>query len=205
MAPNLIITIAEQLSSVTGGEPNSGFFDTVSFSDVIVALLAASVALALNILYDLYKSKAALKAKRNVLKADLNNQIKVLERMEKDFATLITRFKNNQFEPYVMDAYEDLHLDIYLAMEKDVLYAIYKEKVVALVEVYKIIGFLIDNTPGALFERYINFRDEHNKAKGYDKAHLTCKTQQENISVTIKNSELNVISIRNALRKISSL
>lgn len=179
--------------------------DTVNFSDVIVALLAASFAILLNTIYDSVRDFRRKRLTKRVIELDLLNQIRVLQEMKSDFEELADRFDKKNFAPYTMNAFEDLHFDIYQSISKQELFKVFNDKLVTIVEVYKIIEFLKENTPNLIYRRFTKSQSDHLREKNYDPYHLECRTHDEYVNLVIKRSKLNIQSIDSAIEKVKSL
>jgi hypothetical protein len=164
---------------------------------LITALFGAFIGIILSFYKTWYDIQNARKEKQKLIIADLRNQLKVLERLANKLNELDKKFENHNTFKIDIDVFHDLQTDIYESVPKVDLHKIFKNNIFKLVDIYKSIKFLQDNSIANIYNSYLLKLEIHyNEKKNEPNHQLFCKTHLNYIELSrnqIKNN-LNTIS-----------
>jgi hypothetical protein len=141
------------------------------WNKIFLALIGGIIALILKAIFDWFISKRDLCVKRKLIESDLTNQAEVVERLRTELKELYNKFEKRQANQHTVDAFVDLHSDIYNSIPKTDYYKIYKKKSVVLNEIYKTIEFLSHFSIDKIYTDYIVKLDNHLKEKENQQNH----------------------------------
>ena len=129
------------------------------------AFIGAVIAQAVILIIGYVKKRCLLKEKKNLIIADLSNQLKIIERLENKLNELDKKFENKDLLTHTSDAFQDLQTYIYESVSKSDLHIIFKSNIFKLVDIYKSIMFLQENSISNIYGNYIKKLELHRKEK----------------------------------------
>lgn len=173
---------------------------------LVAALIGAIIGQLSIILFNWIKRRIELNNKRNLIKADLKNQMVILTRMETKLSELKTLFENRKTDLYKGDVFHDLTKDIYESVPKIELYKIFKDKLPILVDIYESIMFLKTNNPPSIYHKYVTKLNNHTTEKKDQQNHdFYCTTHLGYIEIAIGQISNNLNTISDVKEQINKI
>jgi hypothetical protein len=138
---------------------------------LFTAFAGAVIGQILIILIGWAKTELDRKTKKELIVSDLNNQLKLTERLRKAHQELLEKFEKRAADNHTYDSFEDLHTDMYESITKPDLFKIFGSRMVNLVKIYKTISFLETYSVDRIYKDYLVKVEAHTKEKRDDKDH----------------------------------
>jgi hypothetical protein len=163
---------------------------------LVAALIGAIIGQLSILLVNWIKKKIDLKNKKNLIKADIRNQMVILERMETKLNALKSLFENRNTDIYKGDVFHDITKDIYDSVPKIDLYKIFDNQLPILVDVYESLMFLKTNSPPVIYDKYVTKLNNHIAEKKDKLDHdFYCKTHVGFIEIAVGQISNNIKTI----------
>lgn len=163
---------------------------------LVAALIGAIIGQLSILLVNWIKKKIDLKNKKNLIKADIRNQMIILERMETKLNALKSLFENRNTDIYKGDVFHDITKDIYESVPKIDLYKIFDNQLPILVDVYESLMFLKTNSPPVIYDKYVTKLNNHIAEKKDKLDHdFYCKTHVGFIEIAVGQISNNIKTI----------
>lgn len=192
---SLKIVLSQQSNSSTDSD-----FDVTK--TLVTALIGAVIGRVIIFVIDW----ANRKEKQRLIVADLSHQLKVLSRLNTKLNELDKKFENKDTSDNTSDAFHDLQTDIYESVPKPDLHKIFKNDIFKLVDIYKSIRFLQDNSIANLYGNYLTKLEMHQKEKQDDRNHdFFCRTHLSFIELTRGQIKNNLSTISDITKKMNEL
>lgn len=197
----------DSMKIVLSQQNNSSLSEDFDVTKTLVtALIGAIIGQIIIFLITFLNNKRLRKEKRKLIVADLTNQLKVLTRLVSKLNDLDKKFETRDTQTHTSDAFHDLQTDIYESVPKPDLHKIFKHDLFKLVDIYKSIRFLQDNSISNLYSNYLKKLEIHLKEKQDDPNHkFFCQTHIGYIDLTrgqIKNNLSTIMDITKEMNEI---
>jgi len=193
------ILLAQQANSSKDNE-----FDVTK--TLVTALIGAIIGQAIIFIITLINNKQTLKEKRKLIVADLTHQLTVLDRMTKKLNELDKKFETKDTLNHKADAFQDLQTDIYESVPKPDLHKIFKNDIFKLVDIYKSIRFLQDNSIVIIHNTYLKKLEIHTKEMQDDPLHdFFCRTHMQFIELARAQIKNNLSTIADISKEMNNL
>ncbi len=154
------------LKIILSSDSNSVIQDDFDFTKTLgTALIGAVIGQVLILLFGWVKNYFILNNKKKLIVDDLTNQLKVLSRLITKLNELDKKFENRDALNNKSDTFQDLQTDIYESVPKTDLHKIFKTDIFKLVDIYKSIEFLKENSIVNIYHTYIQKLEIHTKEK----------------------------------------
>lgn len=172
----------------------------------LTALIGALIAQIIIGCITWFKSRKTLKEKKHLVKDDLSNQLIILQRLESKLNELNEKFECRETNSHTSDSFHDLQTDIYESVSKQDLHKIFKKDIFLLVDIYKSIRFLQENSVSNIYGTYIIRLENHIKEKEADPTHdFFCITHIhfiESAQSQIRNNIIAISDVKGNINKI---
>lgn len=173
---------------------------------LVTALIGAVIGQAIIFVINLANNRRTRKEKQKLIVADLSNQLKVVSRLKIKLTELDQKFEKRDTLNNTSDAFHDLQTDIYESVPKPELHKIFKNDIFKLVDIYKSIRFLQENSIANLYDSYLTKLVIHQKEKQDDKNHdFFCSTHLRFIELTRGQIKNNLKSIAEMTQEMNEL
>ena len=155
---------------------------------LIIALIGSFIGQLIIICISLVKRKIDLNRKKNMIISDLKSQLKVLKLVSEKYFELKSMFQIRNVDCFTVSVFQTLQLDIYQSVPKNELYAIFKTKLFLLVDIYKSIEFIKQNSPYLVYSDYLIKSELHfEETKDNSNHDKFCEAELGFIEIAIKN------------------
>lgn len=173
---------------------------------LLIAFIGAIIGQSLILFISWIKRKIDLSSKKKMIINDLNNQNKILDELIQKHLELKQLFERRETDQFTTSIFQVLQLDIYQSVPKNELYLIFKKNLSILVDIYKSIEFLKQNSPYWIYKDYLEKSELHLEEKKDDENHnFHCDTELGFMDIGIKNILNNIKTINDTKEKIKKL
>lgn len=172
---------------------------------LLIALIGALIGQSIVLIINWLKTKVDLSTKKQMIIKDLENQDKTLDLIIEKFNELNNLFIKRKTEYFKTSVFQNLQLDIYQSISKNELYLIFKKDLATLIDIYKSLEFIKNNSPYFLYKEYLEKSNLHLEEKKNEPNHeFYCDIHLGIIELSVQNIENHLKTIRETKLKIKN-
>lgn len=116
-----------------------------------------------------YKKWKDKNLKKDLIIQDLKRQKAILSRLRAHYVTLSLKYRKDEIDSYIGNAFQDLHNDVFESVEKTDLYLIFENDLPEIIGIYKVLGFLKENIPLTIYRKNLDAWYNHQATEQHQK------------------------------------